>query len=135
SIYERRTLRMPPLQGLRIVLGLWLPVLLIAHFTGTRYAFERYGLASDYARVVSNLWAGDGQGRQLALLAPGWIHGCLGLRFAFGTRPFYRRALPVLFGAALLLPVLASLGFLSMGRQLAELAQRSGMPLVVATPR
>jgi len=24
SIYERRTLRMPPLQGLRIVLGLWL---------------------------------------------------------------------------------------------------------------
>jgi adenylate cyclase len=134
SIYERRTLRMPPLQGLRIVLGLWLPVLLIAHFTGTRYAFERYGLASDYARVVSNLWAGDAQGRQLALLAPGWIHGCLGIRFAFGTRALYRRALPVLFGAALLLPVLAGLGFLSMGRQLAELAQRTGTPLVVATP-
>ena len=134
SIYERRTLHMQPLNGLRIVLGLWLPVLLIAHFTGTRYAFERYGLASDYARVVSALWAGDAQGRQLALLAPGWIHGCLGLRFAFGTRPLYRRGLPLLFGAALLLPVLAGLGFLSMGRQLAEIEARQAAPLAVATP-
>ena len=133
SIHERRTLRMAPLNALRIVLGLWLPVLLIAHFTGTRYAFERHGLASDYARVVSALWAGDAQGRQLVLLAPGWIHGCLGLRFAFGTRPLYRRGVMLLFGAALLLPVLAGLGFLSMGRQLAQLEARQAAPLV-ATP-
>jgi adenylate cyclase len=134
SIYERRTLRMAPLNGLRIVLGLWLPVLLIAHFTATRYAYERYGLASEYTRIVAALWAGDAQGRQLALLAPGWVHGCLGLRFAFGTRPLYRRSLPLLFGAALLLPVLSGLGFLSMGRQLAEVQARQGVPLVVATP-
>ena len=134
AIYERRSLRMAALNGLRIVLGLWLPVLLIAHFTGTRYAFERYGLASDYTRVVSALWAGDAQGRQLALLAPGWLHGCLGLRFAFGTRPLYRRSLPLLFGAALLLPVLAGLGFLSMGRQLADLEARHATPLAAATP-
>lgn len=131
AVYERRTLRMPPLQALRIALGLWMPVVLLTHFTGTRIAFERYGLASDYARVVTALWTPGGQGRQLALLAPGWLHGCLGLRFAFGRRRWFAKAQPLLFGAALLLPVLAGLGFLVLGRQLAEHA-----PLVIAaTPQ
>lgn len=82
ALYERRTLRMPPVQALRIALGLWMPVLLIGHFVGTRFAFERYGLHADYARVVWNLWTNDAQGRQLALLAPGWLHGCLGVNYA-----------------------------------------------------
>jgi len=126
AVYERRTLRMPPLQGLRIVLGLWIPVVLIAHFTGARLAFDLYGLPADDARIVPALWSPEGQGRQLALLAPGWIHGCLGLRFAFAGKTWYRRSLPVLSGAALLLPVLAGLGFVAMGR---ELAHTSAVPL------
>lgn len=127
AVYDRRTLRMPPLQALRMVLGLWLPVVLIAHFAGTRLAFDRYGLSSDYARIVPALWSPEGQGRQLALLAPGWIHGCLGLKFAFGSKAWYRRAHFVLFGASLLLPVLAALGFLAMGRELAH--ARAALPL------
>ena len=118
--YDRRTLRMPPVLALRIVLGLTMPLVLIGHFVGTRYAFERFGLAADYHRVVGNLWATGGQGRQLALLAPGWLHGWLGLNFAFGSRRTWRQLRFVLFGAALLLPVLAGLGFLVMGRELAE---------------
>jgi adenylate cyclase len=121
AVYERRTLRMPALEALRIALGFGIPLLLIGHLTSTRFAFEIYGLKSDYARVVWALWTSDGQGRQLALLAPGWLHGCLGLNFAFGRRAFYRRISPLLFGAALLLPVLAALGFLAMGRELALL--------------
>src|SRR5207245_7856792 len=85
------------------------------------FAFELYGLRSDYARIVWALWTSGSEGRQLALLAPGWLHGCLGLNFAFGRRPFYQRMRPLLFGAALLLPVLAALGFLAMGRELAVL--------------
>ena len=38
AVYERRTLRMPPVQALRIVLGLLMPLALIGHFVGTRYA-------------------------------------------------------------------------------------------------
>jgi len=121
AVYERRTLRMPPSEALRVALGFGIPLLLIGHFTSTRFAFEAYGLRSDYARIVWALWTSDGEGRQLALLAPGWLHGCLGLNFAFGRRAFYRRIGPLLFGAALLLPVLAALGFLSMGRELALL--------------
>jgi adenylate cyclase len=112
---------MPPLEALRIALGFGIPLLLIGHLTATRFAFELYGLSSDYARIVWALWTSDGEGRQLALLAPGWLHGCLGLNFAFGRRALYRRMGPLLFAAALLLPVLAALGFLAMGRELALL--------------
>ena len=120
ALYERRTLRMAPTQALRIVLGLTMPLMLIGHVVATRYAFERLGLAADYQRVVTGLWAADGQGRQLALLAPGWLHGCLGLNFAFGSRHAWQRLRFGLFGVALLLPVLAGLGFVAMGRDLAE---------------
>ncbi|MEO6742994.1 MAG: 2Fe-2S iron-sulfur cluster-binding protein [Caldimonas sp.] len=118
AVYERRTLRMPPLQALRIALGLLMPLALIGHYVGTRYAHDRFGLPAEYARVAANIWAAGGQGLALGLLAPGWLHGCLGLRFAFGSRRGWQRASLPLFGAALLLPVLAALGFVTMGREL-----------------
>jgi adenylate cyclase len=118
AVYERRTLRMPPLQALRIVLGLVMPIALIGHFVGTRYAFEHFGLPAEYARIAAGIWAAGGQGLALGLLAPGWLHGCLGLRFAFGSRRAWQRGRTVLFGIALLLPVLAALGFVTMGREL-----------------
>jgi len=125
AIYERRTLRMPAAEALRITLGFGMPLLLIGHFAATRFAFELYGLRSDYTRIVWTLWTSDSEGRQLALLAPGWLHGCLGLNFAFGRRPLYQRLRPVIFGAALLLPVLSGLGFLAMARELAALGAAS----------
>jgi adenylate cyclase len=118
AVYERRTLRMPPAEALRIVLGFGMPLLLIGHFATTRVAFELYGLDPDYHRVVRALWMSDSEGRQLALLAPGWLHGCLGLNFAFGRRALYGRLRPILFAAALLLPILAALGFLAMVREI-----------------
>ena len=120
AVYERRTFRLPPGELLRIALGFALPILLIGHVAATRLAYELYGLSPEYARVVANLWASDSQGRQLGLLAPGWLHGCMGLHYAFNHRPFYQRARFALFGAALLLPVLSALGFVAMGRDLAE---------------
>jgi len=118
SIYERRTFRLPPAELLRIVLGFTLPLILINHFAHTRLAYEVFGLPSDYTNVISNLWAVDSQGMQLGLLAPGWIHGCMGLHFAFGRRPLYRRLRLVLFAIALLLPVFSAMGFIAMGREL-----------------
>src|SRR5439155_12978717 len=48
ALYERRTLRMPPLEALRIALGLGIPTLLITHAVTTRLAFEAYGVQPDY---------------------------------------------------------------------------------------
>jgi adenylate cyclase len=96
-----------------------LPVLLIGHAANTRLAWELFQMPSDYARVVTNLWVADQQGMQLGLLAPGWLHGCLGLHFVFNRRPLYRRLRYVLFAFALLVPVFSAMGFIAMGRALA----------------
>jgi adenylate cyclase len=119
AVYERRTFWLPPIELIRIALGFTLPILLIGHAANTRLAYELFGLASDYTRVVSNLWVTGNQGWQLGLMAPGWLHGCLGLHLAFNRRPWYRKSRYVLFSIALLLPVLSGLGFIAMGRQLA----------------
>jgi adenylate cyclase len=133
AIYRRRTLRMPPADLLRIVLGLGIPLLLIGHAVGTRLAYELYDYAPEYHRVVWALRTSNGEGRQLALLVPGWLHGCLGLHFAFCRRPLYQRLRFVLFAGALLLPVLAGLGFLSMSKELAaSLSFRAATDLVPA---
>lgn len=118
AVYERRTFRLPPAELLRIALGFTLPILLIGHAASTRLAYELFGLSSDYSRVVANLWATGQQGFQLGLMAPGWLHGCMGLHFAFSRRPLYRQLRFVLFAIALLLPVLSALGFIAMGREL-----------------
>jgi adenylate cyclase len=118
SVYERRTFRLPPLELLRIALGLWLPVMLIGHAVTGRLEHELVRAPATYARVISGLWARDGEWQHMGLLAPGWLHGCLGLNFAFGRRPFWRRYRFVLFSVALLLPVLSALGFVEMGREL-----------------
>jgi adenylate cyclase len=120
AVYERRTFRLPPAELLRIALGFTLPILLIGHAAATRLAYEVFGLSSDYTRVISNIWASGSQGFQLGLMAPGWLHGCMGLHFAFSRRPIYRRLRFVLFAVALLLPVLSALGFIAMGRELAS---------------
>jgi adenylate cyclase len=123
ALYEHRTLRMPPLELLRIALGFGIPTLLIAHAVTTRVAFEAYGAQPDYARIVWMLWHSNREGRQLALLVPGWLHGCLGLNFAFSRQAWYQRLRLILFAAALLLPVLATLGFLEMLKEVSLLAQ------------
>ena len=133
AIYRRRTLRMPPADLLRIVLGLGIPLLLIGHAVATRLAHELYDYAPEYHRVVWALRTSNGEGRQLALVVPGWLHGCLGLHFAFCRRPLYQRLRFVLFAGALLLPVLAGLGFLSMSKELAaNLAFRATMEVIPA---
>jgi adenylate cyclase len=119
SVYERRTFRLPPLELLRIALGFMLPVILIGHAANTRLAWELFQMPSDYARIVTNLWVSDQQGMQLGLLAPGWLHGCLGLHFVFNRRPLYRHLRYVLFAFALLVPVFSAMGFIAMGRALA----------------
>jgi len=129
--FEHRTLRMPPLQLLRIVLGFGIPTLLIAHAVTTRMAYEAYRVQRDYARIVWMLWHSNDEGRLMALLVPGWLDGCLELKFAFGRYLSYRRLRVILFGVALPLPVLATLGVLEMLKGVSILAktQHGSMPM------
>jgi adenylate cyclase len=118
ALYDRRTLRMPPLELVRIALGLCIPFLLAAHFVGTRLAHELYGREDDYASIVWRIWSHDRGYGQLTLLCIAWLHGCLGIHFVLRHRARYRERFYLFYAFAVVLPLLAALGFLEMAREL-----------------
>jgi adenylate cyclase len=122
ALHDRRTLRMPALEWTRLVIGLLIPLLLAAHFTGTRIAYELYGVEDSYARVVMAIWGSDFTLRQMALMTVAWLHGCLGIHFVLRHRARYRERFYLFFAAAVLLPVLAGLGYLSLACEIPALA-------------
>jgi adenylate cyclase len=118
SLYERRTLRMPPAELARLALGFAIPVLLAGHFIGTRVAWQLYGRDDPYARVVWVLWTADYGLQQLVLITIAWAHGCLGLHFLLRYRAFYRAWFHVFFAVAILVPALGLLGFHAMAAEI-----------------
>jgi adenylate cyclase len=130
AIYEKPNHRLPPIELVRIAAGFSIPMILVAHLASTRLAFELEGAFPTYSRVVGSIWAAQGEARQLALLAPGWLHGCLGIYIAFRHRPWYARLKPWLLAGAIALPVLAGLGFLNIT---SEVATRAASAAPVAT--
>ncbi len=59
---------------------------------------------------------------QIAVLLVAWIHGTIGMYFWLRLKPGYGRVLPLVYAAALLLPVASLLGFVEGGREVRELA-------------
>jgi len=128
ALYRRRTLRMPPWEATQLVLGLTIPVLLIAHIVGNRLLHELYDVTDSYARILSIYWvAMPWRGAsQTALLLIAWIHGCMGLHFWLRFRPWYPRATAWFTGIAVAIPVLALAGFVQGGIEVTELARIPG---------
>jgi adenylate cyclase len=114
TIYGRRHWTLPPAEWIRLWAGLSLPLLLIRHAVATRVAASMYGFEPNYERIVVSLIVSGTQGLQLALLAPGWIHGCLGLWFRLRHYPAAQRARPLLLAFLIFLPMLSAAGFLRM---------------------
>jgi adenylate cyclase len=124
AIYQRHHLRMPFWEALQLVLGLCIPPLLAVHFVGTRMAYEWHGVEDSYAKTVLALWYSVYGVRQALLIAIAWTHGCIGLFFSLRLRPWYPRYAPLFFAGALLLPVLALLGFTQAGHEVEFLIAR-----------
>jgi adenylate cyclase len=129
SLYRRRSLRMPRWEAAQLLLGLAIPPLLWEHIVGTRLSHAIAGSQDDYPHVLVILWvlAPDAGLRQVLTLVVAWIHGCLGLHYWLRLKPWYAPALPWIYGAALLVPVLALLGFAVAGEQIARLAADPAM--------
>jgi adenylate cyclase len=121
GLHQRRTLRLPPAELARIAFGLTIPLLLVGHVLSTRIAYEWYGDAVKYSRVVANLMRDGNTGWQLALLAPGWLHGCMGLNVGLRHRAWYRRWRRALLALAVALPLLAAAGYGALLRDVAAL--------------
>jgi adenylate cyclase len=128
SLYRRRDLRMPAREVVQIVMGLSVPFLLAEHVIATRGVAELFGIDDGYDYVLLNLWvfAPEKGAAQVLLVGIIWLHGCLGLYHWLRLKPWFRAWAGVLFAAALLVPVLAVLGFVEGGRAVARLAAAPG---------
>ncbi|NEJ27638.1 2Fe-2S iron-sulfur cluster binding domain-containing protein [Rhizobium leguminosarum] len=131
AIYMRRSLVMPKGEMAQIVLGLLIPLLLLDHVIGTRIAHEFYGYIDDYETVVGMLWIrnpANGARQALGVVAV-WIHGCIGIHFWLRYRSWYPDFAPLLLALAILVPVLSLLGFVEMGRTLADPSYQQAMTI------
>ena len=120
TIYLRRHWRLPAIEWIRLWAGFSLPLLLIGHVVATRVAVARYGFAPSYAKVITGLIANGAQGWQIALLAPGWVHGCLGVWLAIRQRALARRLRPLLLALLVVVPLLSAAGFIRMSQAISE---------------
>ena len=119
TVHERRHWRLPPIEIVRLWAGFSLPLLLIGHAVNTRVGFALYGLQPSYGGVIANLIASGSEGWQLALLAPGWLHGCLGLWLSLRRIAMFRRLRPLLICVTAAMPLLSAAGFVHMRGEVA----------------
>ncbi len=126
-LYRRSTLRMPAWEAAQIVLGLLVVPLIAGHATGTRGSRELLGIDVDYPLVLGAIWTNDFHlARQTVLLLVVWLHVVVGLHFWLRLRSWYAKALPYLYAAALLMPVLSLLGFAESGLEIRRLILEEG---------
>ena len=128
TIYGRRQWALSPTEWVRLWAGLSLPLLLIRHAVTTRLAASLYGFEPNYERIVILLITSGTQGLQLALLAPGWLHGCLGLWLRLRHYPAVHRAKPALLAVLVGMPLLSAAGFVRMKR--AVVAMHASLPAI-----
>lgn len=139
TLYTRREWKLPPIEYLRLWAGFSLPLLLIGHATVTRLGASLHAVTPTYAHTVAAIIGGGSQEWQIALLAPGWLHGCLGLWLSLRRYELMRRLKPLLIGIVICVPLISAIGFMSMGRELVTrgvIAPRGAVALVdpYATP-
>lgn len=118
SIVQRRTLRMPFSSALQIVLGLLIPLQLIAHIVQTRYAHEIYDVNDEMGYIIALMWPNSAIWMQSLLLLLVWVHGCIGLHMWLRLTHWWSKAVPYLIGAAVFVPSFALAGLLTEGRRI-----------------
>ena len=128
SLYQRHHFRLPAWEALQLLLGLSIPPLLVTHIVGTRLSHAWFNTSDSYTRLVLLYWQfrPDLGTKQTILLTLAWVHGCMGLHFWLRLKPWYPRVVSLLFGVALLVSVLALLGFAEAGREVSRLSQQEG---------
>ena len=142
ALYGRRHFRWKVIEITQLAFGLSIPALLCTHLIGQRIALATYGLQKGYAQVLYNLWIArpDFGVMQVTVLIVAWIHGCIGMYLWLRMRRFFPRVAPWLLGVAVLLPVLALLGFYQGGRTILQLSTspewraQNLAPAIMGTP-
>ncbi|WP_428487872.1 adenylate/guanylate cyclase domain-containing protein [Rhodopila sp.] len=124
AFYERRHFGWIRAEIAQVGLGLCIPFLLMNHLFVTRIALTQFGMQKGYAQELYSFWvAAPRLGvLQVSVLVVAWIHGCIGVYLWLRLKPAFERAKPILLCGAVVLPMLALLGFYQGGRTVLALA-------------
>lgn len=116
----RPTLRMPWIEGLRVLLGIVTLLGLSLHATPMvleRLQLTGSGRPVSYPDFIGLLASGDPMlWNQLILVVAAWTHGCIGVHLWLRLRGWYRQRLTLFAITAVLVPLLALLGLLAAAR-------------------
>jgi adenylate cyclase len=125
AFYERRHFGWTRPEVVQVVLGLTIPLLLMNHLFVTRISLAVYGTEKGYAQELYSFWVTAPRlgVLQVSVLIVAWIHGCIGMYQWLRLKSMFGRWMPYLFCGAVLLPVLALMGFCQGGRTMLSLAQ------------
>jgi adenylate cyclase len=137
ALYKRRTLNMPMREALQLIFGLLIPLLIIEHAASLRFSSMLYSIPITYENVIRRLWinAPVAGVRQSVAVVVIWSHGCIGLFFWLRYRSWYPRVAPYFLTIAVLVPVMALLGFSSAGRELESAQSYRALPNpIIAAP-
>ncbi|PZA13456.1 adenylate/guanylate cyclase domain-containing protein [Rhodopseudomonas palustris] len=123
TLYQRRQFRWKTLEPLQLLLGLSVPLLIYSHVIVMRLGNALYDQDRLYPQVLYNYFVLAPSYRawlMVAVMLIAWTHGCIGLYLWLRIKPAFRRAMPWLLAAAVLIPTLAVLGFYQGGRDVAR---------------
>jgi adenylate cyclase len=120
KLIRRRTWRMAPWESMQIGLGLLIPFLAAAHVAATRGVNAAAGFDDIYSNELRVLWPGLALNQTL-LLAVVWLHGAIGLHHWLRTKHWYHRWSPLLLVVAVLVPTLATTGWIEAARRVSAL--------------
>jgi adenylate cyclase len=124
ALYARPRYRWRVTEALQLSLGISLPFLLVGHVTGTRLAYELYGVTRNYAQMLylHFVAAPELGAQQAASVVLAWSHACIGLYLWLRLKPRFPAFAPLLLCVGILVPVLSLLGYAQAGRAVTALA-------------
>lgn len=122
ALYGRRPFRYRPAEAFQLAAGLLIPLLLLQHIVATRLAFELHNVSKGYAQQLFKYFVDSPAFGvlQAVTLVVVWTHGALGIYLWLRLKPFFPRISAPLFALAVLVPVLALLGYVQGGRDFLE---------------
>ena len=134
---------MPLWEGIQITLGILIFPLILVHIVGTQGAGHIIGFRPTYEYVIFAIWVSKPilGFQQSVMLIIVWGHMSMGLHYWLRLKTWYSRWSPFFLGCAVVLPVIALLGFVRIGRELGkshaqstEIQERVFGPFIKAEP-
>ncbi len=122
TTYTRRSLRMPIWQWTQLTLGLSIPLLLVEHALATGGGILRVGLIPNYEYELAIFWylAPYKGWMQFVLLVVAWSHASIGIHHWLKVKSWYPDWQIHLYGLAVVIPVMATLGYVAGGYEVLE---------------